>query len=279
MAISDGNGSDMVMPVAPYGGGNNGWGGDWAWIILLLLAFGGGFGGYGGMAGGLGIDFPWLLNGQNQINANTDAGFNHAATQAALGNLNTAVTAGFGDVQNALCGGFAGVNATVTGAQNALTQQMYGNQIAELNRSFAAQTAATQGMTAIQAQMAQGGSDTRAGIENLRYTVATEACADRSAVNDALRDVIAANTASTQRILDQMCQDKIDAKNDTIAQLRSELIYARGQASQDVQTSRILAGQASEVDALYNRMAACPVPSYNVPNPNCCYNGGGCGCG
>jgi hypothetical protein len=39
-------------------------------------------------------------------------------------------------------------------------------------------------------------------VANLGATIAQEACADRAAVSDALRDVIAANTASTQRILD-----------------------------------------------------------------------------
>lgn len=75
---------------------------------------------------------------------------------------------------------------------------------------------------------------------------------------------MAANTASTQRILDQLCQDKIDSKNDTIAQLRQELLYARGQASQDVQTARILAGQTNEVNALYDRLNNCPVATVPV---------------
>ena len=188
----------------------------------------------------------------------------------------------FGDVQQSLCNGFAGVNA---GIANGFAQAEISNnarQIADLERSFAAQTASTAGMSAIQSQLAQCCCDNRAGIADLRYTVATEACADRAAVNDALRDVIAANTASTQRILDQLCQDKIDAKNDTIAQLRQELIFARGQASQDVQTAQILAGQVNEVDALYNRLNNCPVPTTPVYGRTpifSCSNGCGCGNG
>jgi len=98
-----------------------------------------------------------------------------------------------------------------------------------------------------------------------------------------LKDVLAANTASTQRILDQLCQDKIDEKNDTISQLRQELLYARGQASQDVQTATLRAGQVAEVDALYNRLSNCPVPSVPVygrqPIFTCGGNNAGCGCG
>ena len=293
MALNDENGNGMVMPVQPmgnygnmggFGGGFGGWGGDGWWIILLLLCFNGGWGGMGGFGGGFGgmYEFPWILNGQNQINANTNSGFDHAATQAALGNLQNAVTSGFGDVQTALCGGFAGVNASVA---NGFAQAEIANnarQIADMQQNFAAQTATLQGFNAVQGQLAQCCCDNRAGLADLRYTVATEACADRAAVNDALRDVIAANTASTQRILDQMCQDKIDQKNETIAMLRQELMFSRGQASQDVQTARILAGQTAEVDALYDRLNNCPVgtvPVYGRQPIVNCNNNMGCGCG
>lgn len=289
MALNDENGNGMVMPVQPMGnygnmggfGGFGGWGGDGWWIILLLLCFNGGWGGMGGFGGGM-YEFPWILNGQNQINANTNSGFDHAATQAALGNLQNAVTSGFGDVQTALCGGFAGVNASVA---NGFAQAEIANnarQIADMQQNFAAQTATLQGFNAVQGQLAQCCCDNRAGMADLRYTVATEACADRAAVNDALRDVIAANTASTQRILDQLCQDKIDQKNETIAMLRQELMFSRGQASQDVQTARILAGQTAEVDALYDRLNNCPVgtvPVYGRQPIFNCNNNMGCGCG
>ena len=142
------NGTNMYMPVAPaygygYGGGNSGgMFGDWWGIILVILLLGGGmWGGFGGMGGFggfgnmmLGYDFPWLLNGQQGINANTNAGFNQAATAAALGDIQGALTTGFGNVQTSLCSGFAGVNATVNGAQNAIAQQLNANEIASLNR-------------------------------------------------------------------------------------------------------------------------------------------------
>lgn len=264
------DGINMSMPVTPAYGGygmNGGWGGfggDGWWIILLLLAFnGGGFGGWGGFGGGFGgmYEFPWLLNGQSMINANTNAGFDHAATQTAIGDLSTAVTSGFGDVQTALCGGFAGVNATINNAQSTLAQQLYTNQISDLERSFAAQTASTAGMSAIQSQLAQCCCENRAGIADVKYALATEACADRAAV-----------TAGVQRILDQLCQDKIDAKNDEIAQLRQEVLFARGQASQIAQNQAV-------IDGIYSRLDSCPVgttPVYGrTPIFSC---NGGCGC-
>lgn len=290
MALTDDNSNGFYMPVAPaYGGGGNqggfgGWGGDWAWIIILLLACGGGWGGFGGGFGGfgnmmLGYDFPWLLNGQQNINANTNSGFRDAM----LNDNITSVRDGINGLQTQLCGCCGDIQMALANGFNGVEQGANTRQIANMQQAFAAQTSMNQGFNGLQAQLAQCCCDNRAGLADLRYTVATEACADRAAVNDALRDVISANTASTQRILDQLCQDKIDAKNDTIAQLRQELLYARGQASQDVQTATLRAGQIAEVDALYDRLSQCPVPTTPVygrtPIFTCNNNGCGCNCG
>ena len=277
MALTDEN---MVMPVTPmYGNGNNngfgGFGGDGWWILLLFILLGNGAWGMGGFGGGFGGDglYPWM-NQSNQING----GFRDQMLSTQLNGIQNSVTSGFGDVQTALCGGFAGVNASINGAQNAIAQQMYSNQIAELERSFAAQTAQTAGMTALQAQLAQCCCDNRAATADLKYTVATEACADRAAVSDALNSTLNAMNAGIQSIKDQLCQDKIDAKNDTISQLRQELIFARGQASQDVQTAAIQAGQRALANEVEQYVAPRAIPSYPVQNPNCCaYTGCGCG--
>ena len=279
MALTDeSNGNGFYMPVAPayMGGGNNGgfggWGGDWGWIILLLLLAGnggwgmGGFG--GGFGGGLGYDFPWLLNGQNGINNNVSDGFRDAQLHDSV----TSVRDGVSSLAQQLCSCCGDMQMSLANAQSAISTQLCNNEIASLNRSFAEQTANTAGFTGV-----------NSGIADLRYTVATEACADRAAVSDALRDVIAANTASTQRILDQLCADKIEAKNDEIAQLRQQLNMADLRASQTAQNAFISQGFANEVDALYNRLNTCPVPTTPVygrtPIFTCNNNGCGCGCG
>lgn len=295
MALTDENGSGMVMPVTPmYGNGNNGmgWGGDGWWIILLLLLAGNGmWGGFGNMGGmnALGMDFPWILNGQNGINNNVSDGFRDAqlhdsvtSVRDGISALATQLCGCCGDIQNSLCSGFAGVTASVTGAQNALAQQMYANQIADLERSFAAQTASTQGMNAIQAQLAQCCCDNRAATADLKYTIATENCADRAAISDGIRDLLTAQTANTQRILDQLCQDKIDAKNDEIATLRQQIAMKDLAASQTAQNAFIQNGFANEVDALYNRLNSCPVPTTPVYGRTpifTCNQNSGCGCG
>lgn len=299
MALNDGDGNGFYMPVAPaYGsnGGSNGmgWGGDWGWIILLLLLAGGnGWGaGFGGGFGGnaLGYDFPWLMNGQQNINSNTNSGFRDAmindgitSIRDGISGLSTQLCGCCGDIQNALCNGFAGTTAAVTGAQNALAQQMYSNQIADLERSFAAQTASTAGMNSIGMALQNCCCENRAATADLKYTVASENCADRAALAESSRNIIDSQTRGTQAILDKLCALELDAKNDTISQLRQELLYARGQASQDVQTAAIRTGQATTANQLVQELRSCPVPSMPVygmtPIFTCGGNGCGCGCG
>lgn len=240
----------------------------------MLLIAGNGFGGnYGGNG-----DFPWLMTGQQNINANTNSGFRDAmindgitSIRDGIGNLSTQLCNCCGDMQMAMANGFAGVE-----------QGANARQIANMNQAFAGQMAQAQGFNNVGMQIAGASADNRLGIEGIKYTVATENCADRQALNEGVRDIIASQTAGTQRILDQLCADKIDAKNDEIAQLRQELLYARGQASQDVQTAVLRQGQEAEVDALYNRLNNCPVgtvPVYGRQPIFTCNNNGGCGCG
>lgn len=269
---------NMVMPVAPSGG-MGGFGGDSGWWLLLIILFAcGGWGGFGGFGGNnLAADgamlYPWM-NQSQQVND----GFRDQMMNTSINGIQQSITSGFGDVQTALCGGFAGVNASINGAQSNITNQLYNNTIADLERSFASQTATTQGMNAIQSQLASCCCDNKANTNELKYVIATENCADRAAVSDGIRDVLAATQAQTQAILDKMCQNQIEQKNDTIAQLRSELMFARGQASQDIQTAAIQAGQRTLANEIEQYVAPRAIPSYAVQNPNCCAPTG-CACG
>lgn len=280
MALTD-DGINLNMPVAPAYGGNmgGGFGGDWAWILLLLVLGGGwgGFGGFGmggammgmGMMDGFGL-YPWLNNSQN-----INDGFRDQMLNTTVNGIQQGITSGFGDVQTALCGGFAGVNAAVTGAQNALTQQMYTNQIADLERSFAAQSANVAAINGVNSSLQNCCCENRASIADLKYTVATENCADRAALADGLRDVLAATQAQTQAILDKMCQQELEAERRENNNLRSELLYARGQASQVAQTSAIEASQAAQTQYLVNRIAPYPQPAIVYGYNTCWLNNPG----
>lgn len=269
---------------AVTGGNNYGMNGDGWWIILfLILAMGGNWGnGFGGNGnGGWNGAIPWVMNNDNDI----ERGFDQMATTNAISGLQASVSNGFantatqlcngfGEVQQSLCNGFAGVNQTVnSGFANAETAAN-ARQMANMNQNFGIQTAMMQGFNNIGTQFADCCCENRLGLADLKYTVATENCADRAALSDGIRDVIASQTASTQRILDQLCSDKIDAKNDEIAQLRQELLYARGQASQVTQNSAIING-------IYDRLNTCPVGTVPVygEQPIFTCNNNSCGCG
>lgn len=280
MALTDENGStNMVMPVSPmYGGGNGGFG-DWGsgfWIILLFILLGGnGWGnGFGGGFGGGNDLYPWM-NQSNQING----GFRDQMLNTSISGIQNSITSGFGDVQTALCSGFAGVNA---GIANAAAQ-------AEISAN-ARQMADMQQMFGVQSALQQCCCDNRAATADLKYTVATEACADRSAISDGIRDVISAQTANTQAILDKLCALELDGVKNQLAQaqrentgLQNQLNMATMQASQNAQNALIQQGFANEVDALYNRLNSCPVPSTPVygrtPIFTCGGQTVGCGCG
>lgn len=243
--FTDNGGNNMVMPVGPMNGyGNDGFfGGNGAWwIILFLFAMFGGWGNGNGF-GGQNNTLPYLMNGnlQNDISR----GFNDAAVAGQLSGI-----------QNAITSGFAAAEASSAAKEmNSLNQ-----------------------MNAIAMALQNCCCENRANVADLKYTVATEACADRAAVNNALRDVISANAASTQKILDQMCQDKIDAKNEKIAELQNQLTMANLAASQTAQTAQLLADNSRQTAVLEDYLNPVARPAYIVQNPNCCQQTA-CGCG
>lgn len=296
MALENGNGNGMVMPVQPlYGNGggygypvampmyaNGGFGdnlgGDWLALFLIAALFGG-FGGGWGMGGfGMGgfggmFEFPWLLAGQQGINTNTNEGFQNAllndnitSARDAISALSTQLCGCCGDMQMQMANGFAGVE-----------QGANARQIANMQQQFANQTAMLQGFNDVGLQLCQASADNRLGVASLGSDIAREACATRTTDTQNTQAILTAISDGFKAMSDQRYQDKIDAKNDEIAQLRQENLYARGQASQIAQNSTI-------IDGIYNRLNQCPIgtvpvygeqPIFTCPNNN----NYGCGCG
>ena len=251
MALTDnGNGlsaADVAAVVGNNGGFGNGlWGDGSFWIIILFLfAFmGNGWGGFGNNAGGA---MPFMVNNDVQ------RGFDQ---QAVIGGIN-GINASINSLAQGQCNGFNGVTNAIANAQ--------------YNTS--------QGMNTLAMALQNCCCENRAATADLKYTVATEACADRAAVNDALNSVLNSFNANTQRILDQMCQDKIDAKNERIQALENQLNMAQLRESQTAQTAQILANNAAQTQALEQYLNPAPIPAYMVQNPNCCAQNCGCGCG
>ena len=244
MSLVDSN-NGMYMPVAPaYAGNNNGFGnfcGDGWWVILFLFALmGNGFGGWGGN----GEVLPYLWNQQTQNDVNR--GFDSNGLMNQLANL-----------QNTVANGFAGVEVSSCNKAMDAMQTAHQAEIASLQQSFAVQT-----------QLSNCCCENRQAIEQLRADLAREACADRQAVADGI-----------QVVLTQMCNDKLDAKNEKIVELQNQINMANLKASQGDQTARILADNAAQTVALEQYLNPTPVPAYVVQNPNCCQQQGSCGCG
>ncbi len=259
----DGN-EGMVMPVSPmYGGNGSGFGsgfgdGSGWWILLLFILLGGWNNGFGGN----GNSTPYVVGNTVQD------GFNQAA-----------LTSGIGDIQSALCNGFAGVNSNVANGFAQAEIADNSRQIANMQQSFANQTAMSSGFNALQSQLASCCCESRLSSANLQNVIQSENCADRSAISDGIKDLLVASNNNTQRILDQLCSDKIDAKNERIADLERQLTMANLSASQNTQTQTLLADNFAQTSALEQYLAPVPRPAYIVQNPNCCAQNVGCGCG
>lgn len=304
MALTDDNG--MVMPVSPMNGNGNGFGfgGDGAWwlLILFVLLGGGAWGGFGanGMNGG-GQLYPWMNQAELTNNGFRDQMINGnvGSIRDSLGDISTQLCGGFAGVnqntsngfagvQQSFCNGFAGVNATInSGFANAETAAN-ARQMANMNQAFGLQTAMGQGFNQLGSQFADCCCENRLGLADLKYTVATENCADRTAAMQNTRDIIDAQTRGTQAILDKLCALELDGVKVQLAQaqrdnigLQNQLNMATMQASQAAQTATFQQGLNQEVDALYNRLSNCPIPSTPVygRTPIFTCNQGGCGCG
>lgn len=271
----------------PYGGGfgNSGFGngdGSWIWLILILALFGGwgnnGNGGFGN--NGFNNDYAWLSNGQKEIMQNTNNGFDTLQ----LSNQIEGTRDGINSLSNQLCNCCADMNQTVSNGFYNAEIAANNRQMADMQQNYNNQISTLQSFNTLNSNLDKCCCENRLEIANLNSTILSENCADRAALAEGVRDIITSQTANTQRILDQLCNDKIDAKNEKISELQRELQMADLRASQIAQTAELRRGQEAEVDALYNRLSNCPVPSTpvygRIPIFTCGgNNNSGCGCG
>lgn len=267
MAFSEENGNvPMTMLVSPtaggmpyYAQGNSGFGGfgnDGWWVILLFLLLIGN----NGFGNGYGNGAPVIVDN----NTGVQRGFDQASV---MGGINS-IQSGICGLGTQLCNGFAGVNATINSTASTAEVAANARQMANMQQIFG-----------LQSQFADCCCENRLGTADLKYTIATENCADRAALSDGIRDILAATQAQTQTILDKMCQDKIDAKNEKIVELQNQLNMASLRESQVAQNAFIQQGLANEVDALYNRLNNCPVSTVPVYGKQPIFTQTGCGCG
>ena len=242
MSFVDNNGLSAADVAAVTGNGGLGsFGGDGAWLILILLLFAA-FNGNG-----------W--NGNNGGNGGQFYGY-----QADL-------QRGFD--QQAVMGGINGLQASVAAMTTQNCSDAYNSLLAVQN----AQNSLNQGINSLSMGLQNCCCDNRAAVADLKYTVATEACADRNVVSNGVRDIIQNQNQNTQAILDKLCQQEIDALKTQNANLQTQINLANLAASQNGQTAQILADNAAQTATLRQALNPTPIPAYVVQNPN------GCGCG
>lgn len=176
-------------------------------------------------------------------------------------------------------GGFGGGGGVGNEVQRGFDQSAVMNGFAGVNNN----------LNSLAMSMQNCCCENRAGIADLKYTVATENCADRTALNEGItslliagnqnaQNIVKATTDGIQTVMDKICQLELDGKNAQIAELQAQLNEANRRASQENQTAQILASQAAQTAALEQYLAPTPRPAWIVQNPNCCGQTYGCGC-
>ena len=273
--MTDSNGN-MVMPVAPYYGGNGGgfggFGGDNAWWIIILLIFMGGWGNNGWNGAG-------NCGGTTFVANDVQRGFDHASVSNGISGLQNTVTTGFGNVQNALCSGFAGVNQ---GMANGFAQAEIANnarQMADMNQMFGFQTALNGQLNSMAMTQQNCCCENRAAVADLKYTMANEASLTRANCD-----------GNKQEIMDKLCQMELDGikqnyenriagMQNTIDAIRAENQDLKATAGRVADRAAIIANNEAQTAALEGYLAPVPRPAYVVQNPNCCGNFGYGGCG
>lgn len=281
------DGVPFTMNVEPAGSGSNnngGWGGDWgAWIILFLIfgmfgwggmGFGGGFGGFGGMGGGA---YP----AESILQRSLD-------TQTIIGKLD--------GVNQGLCDGFYAQSNAINGLGMNMMQGFHGVDNAICNLGYttqqgfnATQVAMMQGQNALQAQLSDCCCTTQRSIDGVKFTIAQEDCATRNLMQSNTRDLIENQNSNARAILDALTAQRIEAKDQRIAEQAAQIQALQLSASQAAQNATLRAAmEANTAEILRKTGAECPMPAYVVQPPqpvtfptNCCgqasYAGGNCG--
>ena len=227
------------------GYGNGFFGGEWAWIIILALLFGWGRGGFGSGFGGSGTFEGGYDIGKLATTNDVAVGFNNSAVLSSLNDLKL----GQAGIQQTLCQGFNGVNTSILTSTSGL-----------------------------QAQIADCCCTTQRAIDGVNYNMATNTCTITNAINNAARDIVDNQNANYRAIHDELVANKIEAKNERIAELQQQVTALNLAASQANQNAYLTATMDANQAELIRRLGRdCPVPAYVVPNPNCCYNTCGCG--
>lgn len=252
----DGNYSLADIAAATGNGRNNDgmFGGDGSWWIIVLFIFaffGWGNNGWGNNGNGGG----YVATAATQ--ADIQRGFDNSAVISKLDGISNGLCDGFYSMNNGMLTGFNGINTNIMQTGFGIQQAINADTVANM-----------QNTNALQSQLAQCCCDNRAGQAQIRYDMATNACALQNTMNNNTRDLLENQNSNTRAILDYLCQKET-------ADLRAENQALKLAASQSNQNAVLQAAMDANTAEILRRTAPLPVPSYQVPNPNTYY---GCGC-
>lgn len=252
-------------------GGGNGW-----WVLIILFAIFGGWGNnnYGGnngrdcgsngttivtvppVGGGYG-----MYGGAGFMDAAIQRGFDNQAVITKLDGINAGICSLGYDQLNQM----NGINSTVMQTGFGITQAINNGTVAGM-----------QNTNALSAQLAECCCENRAGLADIKYTLATDACAINNNVHQT-GDAIINNmnngfTMLNNTINDRFTRLEMAQKDQQIADLQLQLNRCDRDSA--------LQGMSSYIISNLNPT---PRPSYIVQNPNCCtavpvqmVNDGGC---
>ena len=243
------------------GYGNGMFGGDWAWILIFALLFGWGRGGFGGGFGGFGgFGEGGFISGYDigKLATTNDVavGFNNSAV---LNNLND-LKLGQAGIQQSLCQCCNGIN-------QAISTNGYETRLA---------------VNGLSAQLADCCCGIQRSIDGVNYNMAKNTCDITNAIHNSSRDIIDNQNANYRAIHDELVANKIEAKNERIAELQQQVNALNLAQSQANQNAYLTAAMDANQAELIRRLGRDPIAAYVVPNPNCCYNTyntcNSCGC-
>ena len=301
MSLGTENGLSVadIAAVTDRNNGNcgSGWGGGFgemliAMIMLFLfpMFFGGGMWG-GGMFGGMG---GWgnggMMAAANGALTRADmcAEFNFAGMENAVRGVTQGLCDGFYAMQNSINGLGMNVMQGFHGVDNAICNLGYQTQ-----QGFnATQVAIMQGNNALQAQLAQCCCDNRVGQMQIQNQMAADTCAVQNTIQNTTRDTIDNQNANARAILDALTAQRMEAKDQRIAEQAQTIAQLQLSASQSAQNAALMAAMdANKAEILRRSGHDCPSAAYIVQPPtpvsfptNCCGqanfggwgNNGGC---
>lgn len=256
------NGAPSIADIAAVtrgngNGYNNGFGGEGWWALIILLALFRGWGDYG--FGGAGSAGAATLAGY-VTQADLQRGFDTQAITNKLNGLeNGMASLGYDQLAQMNTLGQA-IATNGHNAQNAITTTGYMLKDAVTQNAIANM----QNTNALQSQLSDCCCESRQAIAQVRYDMATDACAITTAIQNAMNSIMQNDNANYRALHDEFVQFQMQNKDAQIAALTTQVNNLNLKASQEAQSAYL-------VDTIVGRIHPPAVPSWNVPNPYAVY--------